>query len=379
MIRDEHIDLGVAQGIISSAQAVQLRALAASAPAPATSLPAETDALDPDDERFRLIGGFNDVFVSIGVLLLVSALFGLTSTLGFGAGFALIAMAAAWALSEVFARRLRLALPAIALSLMFAAAAGIATYMLVAASLQAAGPVKSRDADAELDAVRPRRRPGGGRAPVAIWRAHRHGDHRRRARVRPSSAASRSSIRSGPRTIARFSWRALEASSLPWQSPSMRPTPSAARADPTSRSGCIFWRRPCWCRQVSALLIGPAGDLGVAQAIGICSCSPSSGLSLSSWIAARSWCPGFPYAGLAIGYLLSESLSKDISVSLTLLGWRLLCCCSRPNGEACAARHCVCCRLQASGNSSRPLPDPGQTSQIPMSTPTLRAICQAPQ
>lgn len=120
MIREEDLDAAVAEGIIDARQAAGLRALAQRR----TSPPAIDDArYDPDDEKFRLIGGFNDVFVTIGVLLLVAALFGLSGAVGFRLGFALIAFVAAWGLAEIFSRRMRLALPSIALSLMFAGSA----------------------------------------------------------------------------------------------------------------------------------------------------------------------------------------------------------------------------------------------------------------
>ncbi len=119
MIRDEHIEAAVAQGILTAEQAGRLRELARSYSPGIAAVEAHAD---PDDEKFRLIGGFNDVFVTIGVALLVAALFALTGALGFRIGFAALAMVAAWGLSEVFARRMRLALPSIALAIMFAGA-----------------------------------------------------------------------------------------------------------------------------------------------------------------------------------------------------------------------------------------------------------------
>src|SRR5690606_6294638 len=90
------------------------------------------DAIDPDDERFRLIGGFNDIFVAIGVGLLAGALLGLARVVGFADAFAAVALLAAWGLSEIFARRMRLALPSILLAGMFAAAAAALVAKLLA-------------------------------------------------------------------------------------------------------------------------------------------------------------------------------------------------------------------------------------------------------
>jgi hypothetical protein len=72
------------------------------------------------EERLRLIGGFNDIFVAIGIGLVYWAM--LTF---FGAGSAeppvLLggSAAIAWLLAEVFTRRMRLALPSILLALIF--------------------------------------------------------------------------------------------------------------------------------------------------------------------------------------------------------------------------------------------------------------------
>lgn len=117
MIRNEHLDLAVAQGILTADQAGRLRALARED----VSAEVEADARhNPDDERFRLIGGFNDVFVTIGIGLLVSGLFTLSRAFNFEPGFPVFCIAAAWGLSEFFARKMRLALPSIALALMLA-------------------------------------------------------------------------------------------------------------------------------------------------------------------------------------------------------------------------------------------------------------------
>ncbi|KRE06345.1 hypothetical protein ASE63_24265 [Bosea sp. Root381] len=141
MIAEEDLQAAVAEGIIDQAQAVRIAHLArlrlegqASAPPRlGESVAAEARlAIDPDDERFRLIGGFNDIFVAIGVGLLASALLGLSRIVGFGDAFAAVALVAAWGLSEIFARRMRLALPSILLAAMFCAAAALLIAQLTA-------------------------------------------------------------------------------------------------------------------------------------------------------------------------------------------------------------------------------------------------------
>lgn len=128
MIAEEDLQAAVAEGIIDQAQAVRIAHLARlrQAAQPAT----DPTSVDPDDERFRLIGGFNDVFVAIGVGLLAGALIGLSRVVGFGDAFSAVALLAAWGLSEIFARRMRLALPSILLAAMFCAAAALLVAQL---------------------------------------------------------------------------------------------------------------------------------------------------------------------------------------------------------------------------------------------------------
>jgi hypothetical protein len=83
-----------------------------------------------DEEHFRLITGFNDIFVSIAAVILLFALAWIGSTIGpriDGDGpspfSGLAVAAAAWGLAEFFTRRRRMALPSIILLLAFVAGA----------------------------------------------------------------------------------------------------------------------------------------------------------------------------------------------------------------------------------------------------------------
>ena len=113
-------------GIITREQADKIAALAeAGAIAPAMAAPAEPVS-DPDEESFHFARGFQDVFLTIGIaLLLVGAGIGGTMVAGPGAG-ALGGAVLAFALAWHFARRRRLVLPSIALALGFAVFAGVA-------------------------------------------------------------------------------------------------------------------------------------------------------------------------------------------------------------------------------------------------------------
>ena len=71
-----------------------------------------------DEEHFRLITGFNDIFVSIAAVLLLMAAAGIGDAIAPGIAGALVA-GAAWMLAEFFTRKRRMALPSIVLLLAF--------------------------------------------------------------------------------------------------------------------------------------------------------------------------------------------------------------------------------------------------------------------
>ena len=67
MVATEILAQGVEQGIITAEQAQRLRALQIVAEPP--ELPAS-----PDDEQLRFIGGFSDVFVTLGLAMFLGAI-----------------------------------------------------------------------------------------------------------------------------------------------------------------------------------------------------------------------------------------------------------------------------------------------------------------
>ena len=71
-----------------------------------------------DEEQFRLITGFNDIFVTIAAVLLLMACAGIGGAIAAGTGGLLVA-GAAWAMAEFFTRQRRMALPSILLLLAF--------------------------------------------------------------------------------------------------------------------------------------------------------------------------------------------------------------------------------------------------------------------
>ena len=108
-------------GILDDAQAAELEAFIAAERGPGAS---------SDDESLRFLANFNDIFISVGLVLLSIGMV-LGSGLMFGStGNAIIillpVLVALWALLEYFAGRRRLLLPSMTLSVVFG---GIATLL----------------------------------------------------------------------------------------------------------------------------------------------------------------------------------------------------------------------------------------------------------
>jgi MFS family permease len=109
MYSESDLTAAVAAGAISAEAAQALRDHAAAAcAAPAA-----------DEEHFRLITGFNDIFVSIAAVILLVAV-GWIGQAMHEALAGLFVAAAAWGLAEFFTRQRRMALPSILLLLAFA-------------------------------------------------------------------------------------------------------------------------------------------------------------------------------------------------------------------------------------------------------------------
>jgi hypothetical protein len=110
MLDDSDLDAAVAEGLLTQGNADALRAFAASRGRPTLT---ET----PDDEHFRFLRGFNDLFFAIGILFLG---FGFSHFAGDQATGNLFGAAAFWALAELLIGRMRLTLPGIILACFFA-------------------------------------------------------------------------------------------------------------------------------------------------------------------------------------------------------------------------------------------------------------------
>lgn len=105
-IRSDDLDAAVAAGILDTAARDRLVAFARTR--------AEGTA-GPDNESFRFLTGFNDIFVALACILLLAAIPALLPPLAAAA----VAAAASWGLAEYFTARRRMALPSILLLLAF--------------------------------------------------------------------------------------------------------------------------------------------------------------------------------------------------------------------------------------------------------------------
>ncbi len=108
MYTDEDLDYAVKQGIFTGASVAKFRAKMASS----------KDTVSADEENFRLLSGFNDIFVVIACLLLLFSSLWVVKALS-GSLALLVFSLLAWILAEFFVRRRKLALPAIVLLLCF--------------------------------------------------------------------------------------------------------------------------------------------------------------------------------------------------------------------------------------------------------------------
>jgi hypothetical protein len=111
MYSEEDLNSAVAAGVLSDAAAEALRQHAAQ-----RRLTPATPAAD--EEPFRLVTGFNDIFVVIACLLMVISASWIGNSIASWVGPA-VAAGAAWLLAEFFVRKRHMALPAIVLLLLF--------------------------------------------------------------------------------------------------------------------------------------------------------------------------------------------------------------------------------------------------------------------
>jgi drug/metabolite transporter (DMT)-like permease len=120
MYSEEDLDAAVAAGAISSEAATALREH--------TSGLRRTAAVD--EEHFRLVSGFNDIFVAIASLLLLASVAWIGAAAAPWIG-AISTCGTAWALAEYFVRKRHMALPAIILLVAFVGGSFLACLLFL--------------------------------------------------------------------------------------------------------------------------------------------------------------------------------------------------------------------------------------------------------
>jgi hypothetical protein len=173
MYSQQELDDAVASGVIKAADADALRAY----------IEGQRSTAIPDEEQFRLITGFNDIFVSIAAAILLFAVGWIGQSIGqatgivitedgkFGPSFlAPLAVAiTSWALAMFFTAKRRMALPSILLLLTFVGGILASTGFLL---VQIVGPDRINDQNTALAATI-----GGVSAAVAAAGAWLHWRH----------------------------------------------------------------------------------------------------------------------------------------------------------------------------------------------------------
>lgn len=133
MISAETLDKAVAKGLISQTLRDQLEAMER---AVALAPEARRDDDEGDEENLRLVGGGNDLFVTVGTVLLSAGFFFVLTTLLPGQTFWIAGILAvfAWGLAEIVTRQHRMKLSSSVLALIFMAAILAALALQVEAS-----------------------------------------------------------------------------------------------------------------------------------------------------------------------------------------------------------------------------------------------------
>ncbi len=170
MYSQQDIDDAVASGAMTAEAADALRA----------HIERQRSTVIPDEEQFRLITGFNDIFVSIAAAILLFAVGWIGQSIGQATGLVIsehgeagpsfvapLAIAAtSWALALFFTARRRMALPSILLLLAFVGGVLVTSGLLLA---QIIGPDRFSENDQLLGAL-----VGGVSAAIAAGAAWLH-------------------------------------------------------------------------------------------------------------------------------------------------------------------------------------------------------------
>jgi hypothetical protein len=131
LISSDTLELAVASGVISPEQRDRLLAIESG------SHPEGTDAEQSaaGDENLRLVGGGNDLFVTVGTILLTAGFYFVLTTMLAGKTIWIAALLAgfAWAVAEIVTRQHRMKLSSTVLALVFTTATALMLALVVEA------------------------------------------------------------------------------------------------------------------------------------------------------------------------------------------------------------------------------------------------------
>ncbi len=108
MYTDEDLNLAVKKGIFSTGSVEEFRHL----------IESSNHSPSVDEENFRLVGGFNDIFIVIACALLLFSSLWVLNSFDSSVGY-FVFSALSWGLAEIFVLKRKMALPAIMLLLAF--------------------------------------------------------------------------------------------------------------------------------------------------------------------------------------------------------------------------------------------------------------------
>lgn len=114
-ITRDDLRAAVAAGFVTEAQAARLLTLA-------QARAGHRQAQDPEDEPFELFKGFAEIFLSVGLIILITGIIGLSALLGHPGLIAAFSAALCWIFARYFTLRRRMVLPSIVLVTGFAMA-----------------------------------------------------------------------------------------------------------------------------------------------------------------------------------------------------------------------------------------------------------------
>ncbi len=139
MISERAVVLALEQGVLTPTQIERLRLIE-------TEVSPDAPVEPVDEESLRFVTGFADIFVTIGIVLFLGALFFLMSA-GTGSTLAYAGIAAcAWLLAEFFTLKRRMALPSIVLLVVFVCAVFVLSAQIFAALLPSTSSAAGRQA-----------------------------------------------------------------------------------------------------------------------------------------------------------------------------------------------------------------------------------------